>query len=116
MNVKEYNEGPYRETKHAESFILCLPHAIEKAGGDALHQLLCIGWGDEVKQTILTAVRQYRKSCLKAVKLQQRFSTEDLSGAFDVNSIVLSDNLTAEEASQFIWLLRKARGQNQEDI
>lgn len=112
MTVKEYNEGPYRETKHAESFIQCLPHAIQKAGEETLHQLLCIGWGEEVKQTILTAVRQYRESCLKAVKLQQKYSPEDLSGTFEVANIVLSDNLTSEEASQFIWLLRKAKGQN----
>lgn len=76
--------------------------------------MLCIGWGEEVKQTILTAVRQYRESCLKAVKLQQKYSPEDLSGTFEVAAVVLSDNLTASEASQFVWLLRKARGLNQE--
>lgn len=79
MTIKEYNEGPNRQTRHAESFIQCLPHAIEKGGKETEHQLLCIGWCEEVKQTLLTAVRHYRKACLKAARLQQKCDNPNVS-------------------------------------
>ena len=56
MTVKEFNEWHEREYNNALSFINNIDHAIEKAGDESKYQMECIGWGNNVKQTLLNAL------------------------------------------------------------
>ena len=79
MTVREYNNW-YKSYDNAYSFVNNIDHAIEKAGCSANHQMQCIGWSEDVKQTLIDALETLRDQKLQmAVKWdgQQR---ENYSG------------------------------------
>lgn len=62
MTIKEYNETISKNTKNADVFIALLENAAQKTGHyeEVIRQFQCIGWSDEVKQTIRDALTYYR--------------------------------------------------------
>ncbi|MBQ7895449.1 MAG: hypothetical protein IJ364_02695 [Oscillospiraceae bacterium] len=73
ITVKEYNQKYHTEIRHAESFLACLEHAMQKSGAyeEAMRQLSVIGW-PECKETIHTALEVYRQVVLGKVEGRPR--------------------------------------------
>lgn len=67
MTIKEYNKDFLPKIDRATGFIHNLENAIHKTDdSDAvMKQLNCIGWTDDLKETIYTALEFYQKSVLK---------------------------------------------------
>ena len=67
MTIKEYNKDFLPKLDHAYVFIHSLEHAMEKTNDyeEAIRQLKCIGWSDELKDIIRTALGYYRKFVLE---------------------------------------------------
>ncbi len=61
MTVKEYNTIHFPKVKNALSFINCFEHAVQKSGfaNEVIRQLAIIGWSEDCKGTILTALEEY---------------------------------------------------------
>ena len=55
MTVKEYNDW-ISKYNGAFCFVHAIDHAMYKAGNEARHQMECIGWSDEMKNTLLEAL------------------------------------------------------------
>lgn len=66
MTVQEYNKEFLPIIDHANGFICNLEHAMQKTSDyeESMKQLQCIGWDNELKETIKTALEFYRKSTL----------------------------------------------------
>lgn len=64
MTVKKYNTEFSMAIDHAKVFVNALDQAIQKTNDTegAAKQLACIGWNDECKQMLLTALDSYDKS------------------------------------------------------
>ena len=58
-------------------------------------------------QDAVTAPNQEKEANLHAPE----HPVDAMSGMINTNDIIFSNNLTDEEASQFVWLLLKAQGQ-----
>lgn len=54
--TKEFNSETYPKISHARSFVSCIDHALQKCDENARRQFECIGWSDEVRETLLRAV------------------------------------------------------------
>lgn len=67
MTIKEYNTEFSPKVDKAYGFICNLEHAMQKTDTykEAMKQLQCIGWSEELKETIHTALNLYKKSILK---------------------------------------------------
>ena len=66
MTVKEFNDW-HRKWDSAYCFVKNIDHAMYKAGEKASIQMQCIGWSDEVKDTLieaLVALRDKKRSML----------------------------------------------------
>lgn len=59
MKASEYNSEIFPKISHAQSFLHCLDHALDKAGENAQVQVRVIGWNDELKQFLSEAVEHY---------------------------------------------------------
>ena len=70
MTVREYNTIYIPKIETASTFLYALPHAMQKSGAyeEAMHQLRCIGWNDELVQTFNAALNCYQQSLLDQVK------------------------------------------------
>lgn len=70
MTVKEYNTKHLSRINAAKIFLHALPHAMQKSGAyeEAMHQLRCIGWSDELVQTFKDALNCYHQSLLDQLK------------------------------------------------
>lgn len=76
VTVREYNTVYHRKITNAESFLGCLDHSLQKscAYEAVMHQLQCIGWSEEMRQTMLTALRLYKET-VKKQAVQNRDGT-----------------------------------------
>lgn len=112
MTIKEYNTQIAPKIRHADVCVANLFNAIQKTTSehDAMHQLTCLGWDDEIVTVIRTALEHYRKCVIKGIRLETLRKDAATCGTFDVDDIIFSDKLTTEEASQFVQLMRKAQG------
>jgi hypothetical protein len=70
MTVKEYNKEFLPKIYHATGFIHNLEHAMQKTEDydGAMKQLNCIGWSDELKETIWKALECYRKQAISQLE------------------------------------------------
>ena len=70
MTIEEYNKIYHPKIMHAITFVNCLEHAMEKTGAyeECMRQLECIGWSDEVKETIKFALEHYKDACISIAK------------------------------------------------
>lgn len=60
MTVKEFNEW-IRKYNGAFCFVHAIDHAMDKAGNEAIYQMKCIGWSDEMKSTLLEALEALKE-------------------------------------------------------
>ena len=112
IDIKEFNTKISPQIRTADVCVANLFNAVQKADGeyDAMHQLKCLGWTEETVKVIRNALEHYRKCLIKGIRLDTLRKDAATIGTFDVDDIIFSDNLTTEEASQFVQLLRKAKG------
>lgn len=61
MTVKKYNNEFYPKYQKALSFVSCIDNAIRKSGEEATRQMSIIGWDEDTKNFILTALELYNK-------------------------------------------------------
>lgn len=68
MTIKEYNTVLHPKISRATVFVNGIEHATQKTDNpeETRKQLVCIGWSDECKGTILDALE-----CYKAILLKQ---------------------------------------------
>lgn len=61
MTVEEYNKVFLPKIDHASGFVHSLEHAMQKTNDydEAMRQLNCIGWSDELQETMKTALEFY---------------------------------------------------------
>jgi hypothetical protein len=66
MTVKEYNEIYHPKIERIECFFLGLNHAMQKTEDyeNAMLQLRCIGYSEEMKESVLSILKDYKKSLL----------------------------------------------------
>lgn len=67
MTVKEYNDW-HSKYNGAFCFVHAMDNAMDNAGNKARHYMVCIGWSDEMKNTLLEA--------LEALKDKKRASVD----------------------------------------
>lgn len=110
MTIKEYNIQIAPKIRHANVCVANLFSAVQKTTNeyDAMHQLKCLGWDEEIIKVIRTALEHYRKCLIKGIRLEALRKDAATCGTFDVDDIIFSDRQTTEEASQFVQLMRKA--------
>ena len=74
ITVKDYNEEYYPKIEAAHSFLQCFDHAIKKtdAYDDVMKQLRCIGWSEELIQTLSSALECYRNTLIAECKKNNR--------------------------------------------
>ena len=72
MTVKEYNNEFLPKVDRAWGFVDNLDSAMYKTDDreNVMKQLACIGWSDECKETIQTAVKLYKESALNDIHIE----------------------------------------------
>jgi len=60
MTVKEFNEW-LNKYNGAFCFVHAMDKAMDNAGGKARHYMVCSGWSDEMKSTLLEALEALRE-------------------------------------------------------
>ena len=70
MTIKEYNKQFFPKVNKAFCFISNLEHAAQKTDNyeETMKQLSCIGWDEECKETIITALEFYKNSIVEKLK------------------------------------------------
>lgn len=70
MTVQKYNDEYYPKIEAACSFLQCFEHALQKTGSydEVVRQLRCIGWSEELMQTLSTALECYRNTLIAECK------------------------------------------------
>ena len=68
MTVKEYNER-LKILNRAQSFVLCIDHALEKSDENTKMQFEVIGWTKELKEFLLSATECYSKDMRSRVEI-----------------------------------------------
>lgn len=58
--MPEYNEW-MKKYSSARCFIHSIDHAIDKAGDEARKQMKCIGWKEDMKQTLYEALEALKE-------------------------------------------------------
>ena len=88
MTVKEYNEW-IRKYNGAFCFVHAIDQAIYNAGNEARNQMVCRGWSDEMKSTLLEA--------LEALKEKKRLMVDQKDGyeKFNAHETVIGKALDA---------------------
>lgn len=70
ITVKEYNEEYYPKIEAACSFLQCFEHTIKKTDSydEVMKQLRCIGYSEELIQTLYSALECYRSTLIAECK------------------------------------------------
>lgn len=78
MTIPEYNETIRKQTQFADVFIANLENAIQKTKceEEVMHQLRCLGWNKEMRDTIRKALTCYRDVCKAEAKANARTGEE----------------------------------------
>lgn len=81
MTVKEYNQDFLPKIDRAFGFVSNLDSSMYKTDDreNVMHQLNCIGWSDECKETIKTALEMYQKSALNDIKIEGKVTEADFA-------------------------------------
>lgn len=107
MTVQEYNKEFLPKIDHANGFICNLEHAMQKTSDydECMKQLQCIGWDEELKETIKTALEYYRKSMLdNEVDIKGDKETRPMSAYFTLENWLYSQKeKPVEIKSAMLW-------------
>ena len=70
ITAKEYNDEYYPKIEAAQSFLQCFEHAIKKTDSydEVMKQLRCIGYSEELIQTLSFALECYRRTLVAECK------------------------------------------------
>lgn len=110
--IRKYNTEIAPQIRAADVCVANVFNAVDKTtvGYDAVHQLECLGWTDEVIKIIRTALSWYQKWQLMRARNEAPEEEMVLASSFSLEEIVFSENLSVDEVNQFIQLLRKVKG------
>ena len=107
MTVQEYNKEFLPKIDHANGFICNLEHAMQKTNDyeESMNQLQCIGWDEELKETIKVALEFYRKSTLdNEVDINGDKKTRPMSAYFTLENWLYSQReKPVEIKSAMLW-------------
>ena len=77
MTVAEYNEW-IRKCNGVYCFVNNINHALDKAGDEAVHQMACIGWGNETKQMLDEALRALVEKKRSEIEFKKSVLTKNI--------------------------------------